>query len=130
MKRIGLIFLTCLLCLSLFVPAMASPPLVVDDADLLTDIEEIVLLDKLGEISSRQGMDVVVVTTDSLGGKSPMAFADDYYDYNGYAEDGILLLISMEERDCWISTAGYGIVAFTAGSVRLKQRAVFLNKRV
>ena len=46
-----------------------------------------------------------------------MAYADDYYDYNGYGagadNDGILLLLSMEDRDWWISTTGYGIDAFT-----------------
>ena len=46
-----------------------------------------------------------------------MAYADDFYDYNGYgygdSRDGILLLISMEERDWRISTCGYGITVFT-----------------
>ena len=46
-----------------------------------------------------------------------MAFADDYYDYNGYAPDGILLLVSMEERDRWISTTGYGITALTDAGI-------------
>lgn len=55
-------------------------------------------------------MDIVIVTVESTNGASPMAFADDYYDYNGYGYgntyDGALLLISMEERDWWISTCG------------------------
>ena len=46
-----------------------------------------------------------------------MNYADDFYDYNGYGygenRDGILLLISMENRDYWISTYGYGMTAFT-----------------
>ena len=42
-----------------------------------------------------------------------MDFADDYYDYNGYRADGILLLVSMEDSNWWISTAGYGITAVT-----------------
>ena len=40
---------------------------------------------KLQEISLRQGMDVVAVTTRSTEGKSAMDYADDFYDYNGYA---------------------------------------------
>lgn len=46
-----------------------------------------------------------------------MEYADDYYDYNGYGfgpeKDGILFLISMEERDWYISTTGFGITAVT-----------------
>ncbi|MDY3249814.1 MAG: TPM domain-containing protein [Candidatus Choladocola sp.] len=89
----------------------------VDTADLLTEQEEADLLKKLDEISERQNCDVAVVTVDSLEGKTSQEYADDYYDYNGYGMgsdyDGILLLISMEERDWAISTSGYGITAFT-----------------
>ena len=89
----------------------------VDTADLLTEQEEADLLKKLDEISERQNCDVAVVTVDSLEGKISQEYADDYYDYNGYGMgsdyDGILLLISMEERDWAISTSGYGITAFT-----------------
>lgn len=88
-----------------------------DFADLLSDNEESELSDLLDEISDRQQVDVVVVTVDSLDGESAMVYADDFYDYNGYGfgdgRDGILLLISMEERDWYISTAGYGITAIT-----------------
>lgn len=91
--------------------------LVVDDADLLTDSEEAKLLSLAEEISARQKCDVAVVTNWSLGGKDSEAYADDYFDYNGYGygenHDGILLLVSMEERDYAITTTGYGITAFT-----------------
>ncbi|MGN0623979.1 MAG: TPM domain-containing protein [Oscillospiraceae bacterium] len=92
-------------------------PRVVDDADLLTDSEETALLEKVDEISERQKMDVVIVTVDSLEGKSSTAYADDFFDYNGYGygidHDGILLLISMANRDWAISTCGEGIRTFT-----------------
>lgn len=90
---------------------------IVDWADLLTDDEETALSEQLDEISNRQQLDVVVVTVDSLEGSSVVAYADDFYDDNGYGfgeeKDGILFLISMEERDWCISTSGYGITAFT-----------------
>lgn len=92
-------------------------PRLVDDADLLTDAEEGTLQKQLDEISERQECDVVVATVNSLEGKSSRAYADDFFDYNGYGygknRDGILLLISMENRDWAISTCGYGITAFT-----------------
>ena len=88
-----------------------------DEADLLTPEEESALLAQLDEISLRQGLDVVVVTVNGLDGKSAMDFADDYFDYNGYGQgsdrSGILLLVSMEDRDWWISTRGYGITVLT-----------------
>ena len=86
---------------------------VVDDASLMSDSELSSLISKLDEISERQDFDVVVVTTNTLDGKSPMEYADDYYDYNNYRYDGCLLLVSMEDRDWWISTKGYGITALT-----------------
>ena len=92
-------------------------PRLTDEADLLSDSEETDLLAKLDEISERQECDVVVATVNSLEGKTAMEYADDFYDYNGYGygeeRDVIILLISMEERDWWMSTCGYGITAFT-----------------
>lgn len=94
----------------------------VDNADLLNDSEETTLLAKLDEISERQQLDVVVVTVESVGDKTPEAYADDFYDYNGYGfgenHDGILLLVSMENRDWHITTTGYGITVFTDAGIK------------
>ena len=127
MKKIFIsLFLCAVLAAALCVPAFAfdifeHPARVVDDADLLTSFEEQQLTAKLDEISERQQFDVVVVTADYLGGKSPMEYADDYFDYNGYGYgtdgDGALLLISMEDRDWWISTKGRGIEAFSDSDI-------------
>lgn len=95
--------------------------LVVDQAGLLTEAERTQLTEKLNGISHEHRMDVVLVTADDLGGKSPRDYADDFYDYNGYGKgpnyDGILLLVSMEDRDYWISTCGAGITAFTDAGI-------------
>ena len=92
-------------------------PRLVDDADLLDSSEEEELESELDEISERQQFDVVVVTVNSLEGKTPQDYADDFYDYNGYGygsdHDGVLLLVSMEDRDWYMSTTGYGITAIT-----------------
>ena len=107
----------CLLLLfvsvALSVHAAGSSPRLVDSADYLTDSEEMALLNKLDEISTRQGLDIVIVTIPDLYGGDITAFADDFYDENGYQPDGILLLISDYGREWAISTAGYGITAFT-----------------
>lgn len=127
-KVVSLLF-AFVLALTAVIPTFAanSLPRLVDDADLLSDSEEQELLASLDAISERQQVDVVVVTKDSLDGKTPMAYADDFYDDNGYgfgaACDGVLLLVSMEDRDWWISTTGYGITAFTdAGMDALSQK--------
>ena len=104
-----------LVCLSFSVPAYAwsDMPLVVDHADILSDSEESQLLSKLENISKDRQMDIVVVTESSIGDKTPMEYADDFYDYNGYEEDGVLLLVAMSESKWHISTTGYGITAIT-----------------
>ena len=117
-KQLGILLFTLLLILGMTLSASAaSMPRLVDGADLLSDSEEAELLSMLDEISARQMLDVVIVTTNTLEGKSAMAYADDFFDYNGYgfgsSYDGVLLLVSMEDRDWWISTSGYGITAFT-----------------
>ncbi|MCI9174731.1 MAG: TPM domain-containing protein [Lachnospiraceae bacterium] len=88
-----------------------------DEPDLLSESEEIDLESKLDEISERQKVDIVVAAVNSLDGMTAMEYADDFYDYNGYGfgaeKDGILFLISMGERDWYISTTGYGITAIT-----------------
>lgn len=118
-KGVFSIFFALLLCVmpAMFVYAADDMPRLVDEADLLSDSDEAELLGKLDEISERQQMDIVVLTVNSLEGKSPEEYADDFYDYNGYGfgdgKDGILFLISMGEREMCMSTAGYGITAFT-----------------
>lgn len=118
-KKLYFILLALLLTVfpTCFAFAADVAPRLVDQADLLSDDEERELLSKLDEISERQQVDLVVVTRKSLKGKSPMEYADDYYDQKGYGfgdeKDGILFLLSMEERDWYISTKGFGITAVT-----------------
>lgn len=97
------------------------PPYVVDNADLLNPSEEAQLSELLSEISERQQFTVAVVTTASTNGQTPAAFTDDYYDYNGYgygtSYDGAMLMLSMQERDWYISTFGYGVTALTDAGI-------------
>ncbi len=88
-----------------------------DDADLLDSGEKNTLLDKLDSLSDKYQMDIVVVTVNSIDGKTPRDFADDFFDYNGFGygdtDDGILLLVNMGERDWYISTCGRAENTFT-----------------
>ena len=110
--------LAILLVLTAFaLPVSAASPRLADEAGLFSGTECTAIEKRLDELSTEYGLDVVIVTTDSTGNRSPMEYADDYFDYNDYAPDGVLLLISMEEGDWWISTTGYGITAFTDAGI-------------
>ena len=105
-KKMISFLLILILCLGMTIPAYAEDSegfadeyyRVQDLADLMTDSEENELLDVLDEISIRQKMDVIVMTTDTLEGLTVEEFADDMYDYceYGYGADYyvVLLLIS------------------------------------
>lgn len=118
---ISIILISFFVTSSVLATAFVAPDRVLtrveDEGDILTDEEESLLRAQLDEISERHNVDVIVVTNYSLGGKSPMEYADDFFDYNGYGMgedyDGVLFLLSMEYRDWWISTHAYGITAFT-----------------
>ncbi len=121
MKKIIVLFLTLCVFLS-FPPVFASGipadrtlPRVVDRADILSDYEEEALRSKLDGLSERIGCDIAAVTVNSLNGKSAQAYADDFYDYNGYGmgsgDHGVLFLIAMDEREWAFSTYGLAIDA-------------------
>lgn len=96
---------------------------VVDDAGIIDEDKEADLEGKLYEISTRQKLDVVVATTDTLGALTISEYADLLYDSNTYgygdSHDGLILVISVEEgnRAWYISTCGYGITAFTDAGI-------------
>ena len=127
-KKLTALLFVLVLCLCMAIPAFAADGFadeyyrVNDLADLLTDREEEALLQKLDEISQRQRMDVTVVTVKDLDGYASAAeYADAVYEYCRYGygaeKDGLLLLISMEDRDWAVSTCGYGITAFTDAGI-------------
>lgn len=123
-KRISALLLALvLICGSVICISAASshPDRVCDYADLLTDSEEASLRQYVDEISTSHNCDVVVVTVDSIGSSTPMEAADNLYDYNGYGlgsdNSGILLLLVMDTRDWWITTAGFGIKACTDAGI-------------
>ena len=90
-----------------------KPPRLVDGAYLLTDAEAERVTALLDRISVDNDFDVVIVTVSDTGFEDIVDFADDYYDYNYYGEDGLMLLVDMGGRDWWITTDGKGISAFT-----------------
>ena len=66
-------------------------------------------------------MEVVVAAFETIGDYTPMEYADDFYDYNGYGygenRDGLILIIVMDTSDWWISTRGSAIPTFTDAGI-------------
>ena len=123
MKRILTVMTAILLMLSLALPVCAAQdkPRVVDQAGLLTDSEIRLLEESIQEFTDIYGMDVVILTVDSLRGQSAQAYADNYYDRNGYGAgsdgSGLLFLLAMEEREWYISTCGQAVTVFLDSTI-------------
>ena len=121
-KNFVYLFLTVCMIFTAVLPAAASDywP-VFDEPDLLTDSEESELIAKLENICSQKQMEVVVAAFETIGDYTPMEYADDFYDYNGYGygenRDGLVLIIVMDTSDWWISTRGSAITAFTDAGI-------------
>ncbi len=114
MKKIFLAIIAVLaIALMVVVPAFAQGQRLVDDSNLLSESDKTLISDALDELSEELGVDVVIHTTDSFYGQSAVEYADAFYEQNGYRPDGVALVLSMVEREFWITTAGEGIKAFT-----------------
>lgn len=102
------LMLGTLLCL----PIAAQEPAweITDDAQLLTAEQLSELSARARELTAQYQTDFVIVTVNSLGGKSPKQYANDFYDDNncgfGPDRDGILLLLAMDSRDYYFLTNG------------------------
>ena len=84
-----------------------------DEADLLSNSEQVEYEKKLDDLSKELGYDVIFLSVNSIGRFTPRDFADDFYDQNGYGADGILFLVNMGERDWYFSTCGKCIQIYT-----------------
>ena len=122
MKRICSVFLALVLCFALALRADAAQvPRLVDAADLLPQSQEAELLDRLDRVSQELQVDVVIVTMETLGGYSADAVVEAYYDEYGFGfgpnRDGVLLLLSMAERDNRILTNGFAADAISMSAI-------------
>lgn len=91
---------------------------VFDDADLFTSAEEQTLEQEISKLRTEIKMDIVILTStaakhsadDSQAEKIGMAFADDFYDQNGFgtgnAKSGLIYFIDMSNRMPILTTCG------------------------
>lgn len=115
-KRLFCLLAVLSLCAALCLPAIAENRYVYDEAGILTESERAVLESQAAEISGEYGCAVYIVTKEYVGGDIRDA-AESMFRENGFglgAEDsGVLLLLSMEDRDYALIAHGYGDTAFT-----------------
>lgn len=113
MKKILAIIAALVIVISLPIISFAGQSRLDDQAGVLSSQEAAQAEKLLDSVSEKYGIDAVVVIVNDTQGKSNQAFADDYYDYGGYRDDGVLFLINIPADSRYISTKGEGILAFT-----------------
>lgn len=97
-------------------------PLVVDEANIIPDEVESALIERCDAMAEEYKMEVAIVTVNDFGGLIAQAYADDFYDFNGYGygenDDGMLVVYKPGEegeREIYITTHGNGSSVFFQG---------------
>ncbi len=109
-KKILFIALLALTFASLFADG-TSNKLLVDKSNFLTESLFNEINQMLKDFAAKGKTELVIVLTPDTADKTPEAFADDYFDYNGYGigaekEGALLLIVTGENRYAHISTHG------------------------
>ena len=120
-KRLVSLLLLPVLCLLLIQPVLAESerelPLVCDVYGLLTEDQSEELNARAEDYSREYACDIILVVVDDTGFYNVEDFTEGVYNkYNyGWGRDrsGVILLMSMEERDYDLAAYGYGNTAFT-----------------
>lgn len=106
MKKLFSLLLAMTLLLAIVLPVQAASANILDEAELMTDSQRSDLEVQADGICSEYDLDVIILTVDSLDGKTAQRYAEDHYDSNSYDFDGILLLVAMSDREWYILTNG------------------------
>ena len=111
MKKISSILTICFaLCLALAISAFGAQAeaagAVYDNAKLLNQAEKERLTQKIQQIEQKYGVRIGVVTQPTLQGRPVGQVANALLDsgYRGAQNGGIVLLLSMQERDWYVAT--------------------------
>lgn len=109
-KKYSVLGMIVLFLMMNLLPIMANEDNVINDLGYLTDNEALTLQKEIEEITSVYGLEPVIVFVDDFNVSDSIAYADDYFDYNGYGvgddKEGILFLVDMYNRQLVISTTG------------------------
>jgi len=120
MRRCFVLIAMLVMMNSMVAFAESESPFIDDGANVLSSSEISELTAKIEKVlKDTFAIDNLVIVTRNGIDQSPEDFAADYYDQNGYSEDGILLLLDLEERDWYISTSGRAISRFSDDTLDL-----------
>jgi uncharacterized protein len=116
----SLLLLAALLSL-LALPVLADSdrelPLVCDTCGLLTEEQEEALNEKAEQYSAAYDCDIVLIVVPDTEGYDVETYTEEVYRYYSFGwgadRSGVILLLSMEERDYDLAAFGYGNTAFT-----------------
>ncbi len=102
--------------------------LIRDNGNVLPDSRETALSEKLAKVSQDRACDLVVVTVQSLAGRDVQRYAHELYDQNGYGQgstrDGILLLVSVRDREYAFSFNGFANEKLSNAAMDLLEKDV------
>ena len=120
-KKLLLCLLAALcLCAAMIVPALAAEDHVYDEAGILTGPERDALESRAAEVSEEYDCAVYIVTVwdyRAYGSGTVRSVAESLFEESGFGlgadGSGVMLLLSMEDRDYALIAHGYGNIAFT-----------------
>lgn len=87
---------------------------IVDEYNAFSDETMQHLLEEAIEASQYTGMKIAIIITEEMKGQSSKAYADDYADRTFGDQSNVVLLINMDDREIWISTAKEAIGIYDA----------------
>ncbi|MCQ2431892.1 MAG: TPM domain-containing protein [Clostridia bacterium] len=120
MKKIFALVFTVLLLIAVSVPSFAVSEYMrfIDVPGIVSEDQASALNAKLDSLSEKLQFDIVVIVMDDITNWEPEEAAEYLYDtYNyGYGpdRDGVLLMLSMAERDWAMTSTGFGQTAINA----------------
>ncbi len=89
----------------------SNPGRLYDKADILSESEEQSLLEKLNSVSELYGTDFIVIAVDTVGSYSAGGYAEEFFDRFNYgigeSRNGVMLMLSMKEREYRILSNGF-----------------------
>lgn len=92
-------------------PAINEEEKIYDFLDCISDGDESRLYAYALEFMTHTTYDIAIVTTDNLLGKEPMDYMYDFYDYNKFGDNGIILMIYKDQGEdkLYLGTTSTGV---------------------
>ncbi len=94
-------------------PSVNAEEKIYDFAEILTDVEEETLFKNIKHFISSTNMDYVIVTAKKNNKASSKDYTKDFYNYNDFSNDGIILLIDRDKNGIYMSTSGRAVELFS-----------------